>query len=242
MRLLIAFIFLGSLIPHIAISNTHLTEIDADIICDKARVWGPDVADYVEEEVRRGLQQYCSDRANKKYEIKYQKVKYPVSDYLLTEQCEKTISEEGFSTFEIWNDAPPDYLPVVNRDNAVYSIRDIHFSMGFNGYLFQTRGQEIVHCSPYTHTPDFILVERDTGYSLFATEKFELTRFTVHHMVSCGTACIYSTVETIEFPDKTSFEPNGITEIKSRLYDYPNKWFLSYLNEEERKLLEAVNE
>ena len=54
MRLLIAFIFLGSLIPHIAISNTHLTEIDADIICDKAGVWGPDVADYVEEEVRRG--------------------------------------------------------------------------------------------------------------------------------------------------------------------------------------------
>ena len=73
MRLLIAFIFLGSLIPHIAISNTHLTEIDADIICDKARVWGPDVADYIQEEVKRGLQQYCKERAEKKYEIKYQK-------------------------------------------------------------------------------------------------------------------------------------------------------------------------
>ena len=242
MRLITTFLFVGLLFPHIAHSSAHFSKVDANIICDKARVWGPDVADYVEEEVRRGLQQYCSDRANKKYEIKYQKVKYPISDYLLTEQCDKTISEEGFLTFEIRNDAPPDYLPVVNRDNAKYYIRGIRFSMGFYGYLFQTGGQEIVHCTPDKHIPDFILVERDIGYSLFATEKFELTRFTVHHMVSCGTSCIYSTVETIEFPDDTYFKPIGITEIKSRLYDYPNKWFLSYLNEEERKLLEAVNE
>ena len=55
MRLLIAFIFLGSLIPHIAISNTHLSEIDVDIICNKARVWGPDVAAYIQEEVKRGF-------------------------------------------------------------------------------------------------------------------------------------------------------------------------------------------
>ena len=142
----------------------------------------------------------------------------------------------GFSTFEIWNDAPPDYLPVVNKDNAVYSIEISIFLWGFTDTYFRL----VVRNSPlytlYSH-PRFYSGRTHTGYSLFATEKFELTRFTVHHMVSC-----YSTVETIEFPDKTSYEPNGKTEIKSRLYDYPNKWFLSYLNEEERKLLEAVNE
>ena len=86
MRLLTAFIFLGLLISHKAISNTHFSEIDADIICDEARVWGPNVADYIQEEVKRGLQQYCRERVEKKHEIKYKKVKYPVSDYPLTEQ------------------------------------------------------------------------------------------------------------------------------------------------------------
>ena len=56
MRLITTLLFVGLLFPLIANSNTHLSEIDADIICDKARVWGPDVADYVEEEVRKGLQ------------------------------------------------------------------------------------------------------------------------------------------------------------------------------------------
>ena len=56
MRLITTFLFVGLLFPHIVFSNTHLSEIDADIICDKARVWESDVADYVEEEVRKGLQ------------------------------------------------------------------------------------------------------------------------------------------------------------------------------------------
>ena len=62
---------------------------------------------------------------------------------------------------------------VGKRDNADYSIRDIQFSIGFYGYLFQTGGQEIVHCTPDKNTPDFIPVERDIGYSLFATNKFK---------------------------------------------------------------------
>lgn len=165
-----------------------------------------------------------------------------ISDYLLTEQCEKTVVEEGLNSFKIWEDTVSNSLPIISRDKSSFSIKKIRLAFGFYGLLFQANGQQIVHCTPDKHTPDFILVERSIGYSMFSLEEFELTRFTIHHMVNCGTACVYSTVETIEFPDNTFFDPNGKTEIESRLYDYPNKWFLSYLNEEERKLLEAVNE
>ena len=164
-----------------------------------------------------------------------------ISDYLLTEQCEKTVIKEGFTSFEVWEDKSPISFPVVTRGEASFSINKLRLAYGFYGLLFQANGQQIIHCTPDKHTPDFILVERSIGYSMFLLEEFELTRFLVHHYVGCGTSCYYSTVETIEIPDETNFKPIGKTEIQSRLYDYPNSWFRVYLSEDEQKILDEVN-
>ena len=164
-----------------------------------------------------------------------------ISDYLLTEQCEKTVVKEGFNSFKIWEDKDSNSLPIISRDKSSFSIKKLRLAYGFYGLLFQANGQQIIHCTPDKHTPDFILVDRSIGYSMFLLEEFELTRFLVHHYVGCGTSCYYSTVETIEIPDKTNFKPIGKTEIQSRLYDYPNSWFRAYLNEDEQKILDKVN-
>lgn len=162
-----------------------------------------------------------------------------LSKIVLTEECKEQVLKHDYTEYEVTEDT---YITVSARGNIDYSISYVRLEAFQYGFLFKANEKEILHClSPFVYQ-DFILVEEGIDYSLFQLDEFNVVRFHIHSMVNCGTNCYSSRVDTVAIPVSNDFKPVGYLEIESKLYEYPSKWFWAYLNEEERTLLDNVNE
>ena len=161
-----------------------------------------------------------------------------IQDIPLTEQCKEQVNEHGLSEYVVTGDTE---INVSSRTDAKHLISRVLFKPFIYGMLFETNGQQILHCVDPFVNDDFILVEESVDYSLFQLDEFKTIKFYIHSKVNCGSNCYYSRVDTIAVPDNADFEPFGYIEMESRLYDYPSKWFKAYLNNDEQLMLHDAN-
>lgn len=151
------------------------------------------------------------------------------ADFNVSEPCKAIISKEGVSELALSEFDENSLLSLTNRSEAKIEIRSVRMKNSLHGYLFQTGQKSILHCFEHFTFPEDILIEDGVGYSMFMLEEFALTRIFIHSKVSCGTSCYSSIVDEVEIPTG-DFKARGFRAITSQPYDYPNRWFVSFLN------------
>ncbi len=157
----------------------------------------------------------------------------------LTSQCEEQVAEHDVSEYKITGDTE---INVSSRTDTKHSITQVWLAPFLWGLIFRAYEREILHCvHPFVYE-DFILVEKDVDYSLFQLDEFNTVRFNIHSKVNCGSNCYYSRVDAVVIPDNKYFSPMGYVEFKTKRYEYPSRFFRAYLNEDERHLLDNIDE
>lgn len=159
---------------------------------------------------------------------------YKLSDFNVSETCISIIQKHELRHITLSDFDKNDVHSITQKQEARLEVQLVTLENSLYGFLFNIHGKSIIHCFDYFNEPEDIFVEDDIGYSMFLLEEFPLTRIIIHSKINCGTSCFYSTVDEVEVP-LGDFMPSGIRTIKSRPYDFPNKWFLSYLPQETLK-------
>ena len=182
--------------------------------------------------------------------------RFQVADFQLTGMCEKFAPEYELTSFEIEDDS--ESLPmIVSRDagGSEVDVKSVFFKPFFYGMLFsRTEGdkkQSVLHCAFFKTYIDFILIERSERWMIFESGARQATEVHFHSHTGCGTSCIYGRSETIVFFDDPVVPPEEEGWLHSHpmapLYihngdahpnEHPNRWFRSYLSEEEKILFD----
>jgi hypothetical protein len=160
-------------------------------------------------------------------------------EYKVTDQCKQASGKDRVTISQISFDEG--HLPLLIRSGTPPQVTSIFIGPSLNAMLIEVQDKRIVHCNDQFVTPNFILVEKGTAYSLFMLDEFAVVRLHIHSHLNCGTSCYYSRVDTIAIP-AGDWEVRGYFEMKSQTYEYPSKWFRAYLLPEERAMFDKIIE
>lgn len=154
----------------------------------------------------------------------------PTTSYCLEARKGQEATIDQISEDDVW-------IEVVVRDGAkTPQIQDYNFGPFQSGLLFEIDGQQLLHCSGDGDTPTFILVEDGIMHKFLSMEEKRVTRIHILSRSACGVPCYFSRLHTLVF-FQDGAEPDGFKEFDSAIYDYPSKWFTSYLTDRERQRL-----
>jgi len=137
----------------------------------------------------------------------------------------KLVDDKGLSPLVIKRDGAED----VKIDKVVL-LRKNHFRIYAIKIIWD--GEIITHCLNNDHfTLTAVLVEKHTHYNSATMTEIKTRRVSMHFHEGCGSPCYFSRVDVAYFGSDAP--PNVRNEIKSDIYDYPNKWFTGYLTLQE---------